>query len=167
GRHVQGGGVTEEAGTDTAVYPAGDGVAKAGGDHVRHGVVAFRVGVVDRARGLMQIGAEGLTDPGPDRFDADAFQGQQCVVCQTVQQGAGGVGVLLRQPGGLARELFVKADHVGDQRVQQATAFTLPQQPVLLVQPVDDHFPVPCACVQLDQALVQGGQVLAQGCEVV
>jgi hypothetical protein len=92
---------------------------------------------------------EGVAGLGREDLDAAPVQDQFHVVGEGPQQPpvlAGGV-----EPPGFPRELVMEADQVGRHGPQDQPSESVPQPLVLLVQPVDNRFPVRGTPVRVGQ----------------
>lgn len=157
---MAGRGELTETGVDRAHDPAGIPLVEARGDNLRHGVVLGLVVAGDKGDGAMAAALERIAWLGREDLDAAPIQGLFHVVGEGTYQPSvlpGGV-----EPTGFLSQLAVEPDQVGRHGREDEPSGSLPEPLVLLVQPVDDRFPVRSPSVELGEVLLYLGEVTGQ-----
>lgn len=140
-------GELTKTGADRAQDPAGVALVEARGDNLRHGVVLGLVFAGDHGDGAMAAALEGIAGLSREDLDAAPIQGLFHVVGEATYQPPilpGGI-----EPTGFLSQLAVEPDQVGRHGREDEPSDPLPEPLVLLVQPVDDRFPVRSPPVEL------------------
>lgn len=133
-------GELAETGVGRAQDTAGVALVEARGDNLGHGVVLGLVFAGDHRDGAMAAALEGIAGLSREDLDAAPIQGLFHVVGEGTHQPPvlpGGV-----EPTGFLGQLAVEPDQVGRHRREDEPTDPIPEPLVLLVQPVDDRFPV-------------------------
>jgi hypothetical protein len=132
---------------DRAHDPAGVALVEARGDNLRHRVVLGLVFAGDHGDCAMSAALEGIAELSREDLDAAPIQDLFHVVGEGTDQPPilpGGV-----EPAGFLSQLAVEPDQVGRHGPEDEPSDSVPEPLVLLVQPVDDRFPVRSSPVEL------------------
>lgn len=134
---------------DRAHHPAGVALVEAWGENLRYRVVLRLVFAGDHADHAMSAALEGIAGFGREDLYAAPVQDLFHIVGEGTYQPPILPGQV--ESAGFLAQLAVKPDQVGRHGLEDEPSHPVPQPLVLLVQPVDNCFPVRGSPVELSQ----------------
>ena len=141
-----------KARVDSAPDPAGVAVEEADSDDLRHCVVPGLVIAGDHPHRAVPAALERIAGLSREDLDPAAVEDLHDVFGEGPYQPPVPLAGFL--PAGFPLELVVQPDQVGHYRLQDHPAEAVVKALILLVQPVDDRFPVRRALVELGETLL-------------